>query len=61
MCIFWVSENDKEESNYETVAWNTDSVKQGIPAKWNNDFILHDILISLFYLLHPIFFLLLWI
>ena len=61
MCVFWASENDNEQFDCEAAAQNTDSVKQGTPAKWNNDFILRDILISLSYLLRPIFFLLLWI
>lgn len=55
--IFWASENGREEFNYEAVAQNTDSVREGITAKWNNDLVLHDILTSLFYLLHPNFFL----
>lgn len=61
MCIFWASENAREGFIYEAVAQNTDNVREGITAKWNNDLVLHDILISLFYLLHPNFFLWLWI
>lgn len=59
MEIFWVSENNKDAFNYEAVAQNTNNVRDGMPAKWNNDLVLHDILISLFYLLYPLLFLLL--
>lgn len=48
-----------EGFNEEAVAQNTDSVRDGIPAKWSNGLVLRDIFISLFYLLHPIVFLLL--
>lgn len=61
MDTFWTFENDRESVTRQLVAQNTDSWEMKYQLKWNHDLVLYDILISLFYLLHPILLLPLWI
>lgn len=61
MDTFWTFENDRESVTRQLVAQNTDSWEMKYQLKWNDDLVLYDILISLFYLLHPISLLPLWI
>ena len=48
----------KRDSIMRQLLINPGRVEDGILAKWSGDQTLHDILTSLFYLTHPIFFLL---